>query len=163
RVDLRGLIEGARQRLEAGFDDVVRVASLNLIEMQIHADLIGQGQEEVMNQLGIEITDSWLLDRQVVGEERASAQVDDDRNQCFVERPRRVAEAADAVLFTERLAKRFAERQPDIFDGVMLVDVEVALGAYPQVEEAVPGKDLEHMIEERHARLDLRLAAPIDI
>ena len=41
------------------------------------------------------------------------------------------AVAADAALVAERLAQRLAEREADVLDRVVPVDVEVAAGAAP--------------------------------
>ncbi len=51
------------------------------------------------------------------------------------------------------------ERDADIFDGVMVVDVMIALGGDVQAEAAMAGNVIEHMIEKAHACLQLRSAA----
>ena len=48
-------------------------------------------------------------------------------------------------------SNRFAERDADVFDGVMLIDVEIAGGLDLQVEAAVPGDQVEHVIEKADA------------
>src|SRR5262249_42008740 len=47
-------------------------------------------------------------------------------------------------------------------DRVVLVDIQVALGAQLQIETAVFGKQLQHVVEEADARRNLVLAAPLD-
>ena len=72
-------VSSARAKaLKRGLDDVVRVAALHLVEVQVHADLIGEREEEVVHQLGVEGADARLLDLQVVDQERPPAEVDDD-------------------------------------------------------------------------------------
>ena len=52
----------------------------------------------------------------------------------------RVAEAADAGLVAERLAQGLAEHDRGVLDGVVGVDVGVALGLHGQVDQRVPGE-----------------------
>ena len=68
--------------------------------------------------------------------------------------PRRVA---------ERGGDRLAERDAEIFDGVMLIDVEVACRVDGQVERAVAREQLQHVIEETDAGADLVLALAVEV
>jgi hypothetical protein len=61
------------------------------------------------------------------------------------------------------LFHRFTEGDAGVFDGVVLVDVEVATRDEIEVESAVPRDLLEHVVEEANAGVDARLAAPIKI
>ena len=45
----------------------------------------------------------------------------------------------------------------------MRVDVQVALGLHGQVDEAVPGEQRQHVIEEADAGLDLALAGAVEV
>ena len=86
-------IHRARQRLEGRFDHVMGIASAQQIEMEIHPGLVGQRLHEIVYQHGLKPAHPFLLDRDVVGEIRASADIDHRRAQRFVERHRRAAEA----------------------------------------------------------------------
>ena len=61
------------------------------------------------------------------------------------------------------LLNGFAERDSGVFDGVMLVHVEVAAGDEFQIEAAVARDLFEHVIEEADAGINVRLAASIEI
>ena len=67
------------------------------------------------------------------------------------------------VSSPERLLYRFAQRDSDVFDGVVLVDIEIAARDEIEIEAAVPRDLLEHVIEEANARIDARLAAAVEI
>ena len=60
-------------------------------------------------------------------------------------------------------ATALAEHDADILGGVMEVDVQVALGAHGQVEQAVAGEGGEHVVEEADAGGDVRLPRPVEI
>ncbi len=74
--------------------------------------------------------------------ERPAAQVDGGRHQRLVHRQRGVAVAADAGLVAQRLRQRLAEADADVLDGVVGVDVQVALRLDVQVDQAVPGQQV---------------------
>ncbi len=58
---------------------------------------------------------------------------------------------------------RFAERDADVLDGVVLINVEIAARGEFQIEAAVARNLFEHVIEETNAGRDLRLAAAVEI
>ena len=61
------------------------------------------------------------------------------------------------------LANKLAEHDADVFDGVVLVDVEIAVGVKLQIEAAVLGEQLQHVIEEADAGGDVVAAAAFDL
>src|SRR5512145_2995329 len=54
-----------------------------------------------------------------------------------------------------------AHDDADVFDRVVLIDVDVALSFNGQVEKSVLGQQLEHMIKEADRRVNLPLPATI--
>jgi hypothetical protein len=58
--------------------------------------------------------------------------------------------------------KRLSHDNADVFDGVMFVDVEIAFRLNSQVEKAMFGQQLEHVVEKPDARVDLPLPAPVE-
>jgi len=46
---------------------------------------------------------------------------------------------------------------------VVRVDVQVALGLHREVEPAVPPELADHVVEERHAGVAVRLAGPVEV
>ena len=62
---------------------------------------------------------------------RPAAEVDGRDGQRLVHRHDEVAGAVDAASVAERLGHRLAERDAEVLDGVMLVDVEIAVDARP--------------------------------
>src|SRR6185437_7513051 len=71
--------------------------------------------------------------------------------------------AADALAVAERLGQALAEHDARILGRVMVVDVQVALGAQRDVDQAVAAELLEHMVEEADAGLDVILAGAVEI
>ena len=59
-----------------------------------------------------------------------------------------MAIAAQALLVAERLGNGLAERDADVFHGVVGIDVQVALGFDFEVDRTVAGDLVEHVVEE---------------
>ena len=63
-------------------------------------------------------------------------------------------EVADAAALAERLVERRAQHKPNVLDGVMVVHAEIALARQLQIDEGVPGEELQHMVKEADAGVD---------
>src|SRR5262249_29993101 len=79
----------------------------------------------------------------------------------LIQRGRGKSKALDACLFAQSLMKCLPHDNTNVFDRVVLVDVEVALRMNGQIEKAMLGQQLEHMIEEPDTGVDLSLAAAV--
>src|SRR5206468_9292055 len=124
---------------------------------------IGKSGKELVWQIRVEIADPSRANLDVVPEVRPPAQIDDNLRQGFVERTTRLAEAADAVLITQRNFKGLTQRQANVFHRVMKVDLEIAFGSNLNVKKTVAAKTIEHVIKERHAGFNGCLPGAVDI
>jgi hypothetical protein len=95
--------------------------------------------------------------------ERAPGEVEGDLHERLVERELPAGEATDAGFVAERFAERLTERDGDVLDGVVGVDVEVAHGLDGQVEATVAAELVEHVVVERDARRAVGLARAVEI
>ncbi len=57
----------------------------------------------------------------------------------------------------------FAEGDANVFYGVVLVHVEIALRRYFEIEGSVAGYEIEHVIEETDAGVDAGFALAVEI
>ena len=71
--------------------------------------------------------------------------------------------AGDAAPLAERLGDRLAERDAGVLDGVVVVDVQVALGLDRHVDQRMARQLLQHMVEEADAGGDVEAAGAVDI
>jgi hypothetical protein len=74
-----------------------------------------------------------------------------------------VAVARDALLVADRLRHRLAERDADVLDRVVAVDVQVARGLDLEVDQPVAGDLVEHVVEEADAGGELGRAAAVEV
>jgi hypothetical protein len=94
---------------------------------------------------------------------RAARDVHHDRGDGLVERHLSVGEPSDAAPVTQRLVERLPEDDGDVLDGVVVVDVEVAVAVDGEIEQAVFGERVEHVVEEADAGVDDALAVTVDV
>ena len=83
--------------------------------------------------------------------------------QRLVHRDEGVAEPADALLVAESLPQRLPQHDRGVLDGVMRLDLDVALGAHGQVEAGVAAQRGQHVVVERHTGVDVDLAGAVEV
>src|SRR5437879_843212 len=112
------------------------------------ARIDGHCPEELRDKLGGKVAEFRRRGLQIVCEESAPADIDRAVDERLVHRNGDVADARDARSVAKRLRERLAERNADILDGVVVVDMEIAVRLYREIEQSVPGDVRQHMIEE---------------
>ncbi len=71
--------------------------------------------------------------------------------------------AGHALLVADGLGEGLAEGDADVLDGVVVVDVQVAVALDVEVDQPVTGDLVEHVLQEGHADGEARLAGAIQI
>ena len=157
-----GYAQGARKGLEDGLDLVMVRAAVHGLDVNVGAGAAGEAFEEVGDQFGLQVADQARANLGVNGEGGAAAQVDGGDGEGFVHRHEEVSGAQNAALVAECAVECLAERDADVFDGVMLIDIEIAVALEFEIECAVAREQLQHVIEEANAGGDFVLAAAFD-
>ena len=71
--------------------------------------------------------------------------------------------AGDSLLVADRLAERLAQGDADILDRVVIVDMQVAFRLDVEVDQAVAGHLIQHVLEKVDAGVEAALALAIQI
>src|SRR6266540_6644254 len=116
---------------------MMRVVAARHVDVQVHAQLIGKGGKKLVRQIRVEIAYPPGTNLDVVEKIGPAAQIDDYLRQRFIEGTARLTEAADALLVAQRVFERLPQRQADVFNRMMIVDFEIALGLDLDVEKAM--------------------------
>ncbi|MCY1282374.1 hypothetical protein D9M70_312100 [compost metagenome] len=74
-----------------------------------------------------------------------------------------MAVAADALLVADGLGEGLAEGDADVLDGMVVVDMQVALALDVQVDQAVAGDLVHHVLEEGNPGIEAGLARSIQV
>ena len=142
---------------------MVRVLAAQVVDVQGDQGVVHKSLEEFAHQIDVEAPDRRAGEIDAEHEARTPGKVNDDARQRLVERHVGVAVASQPFLVAERRGQRLPQRNTDVFDGVMRVDVQVALGLDLEVELPVTRHLLEHVIEEGNAACETALAAAVEI
>jgi hypothetical protein len=74
-----------------------------------------------------------------------------------------VTETLNATSIPERLSQGLTHSDPNVFIGVVIVDVSVTHSIDLQIDQTMTADLVKHMVEKRHAGADLTLAEAIQI
>jgi hypothetical protein len=141
---------------------VVIGAAVENLRVQIGAGVVDESAEEVLDQFGLQIAYQADFHAILVYERGASAEIDSDYGERFVHGENKVSGAIDAFAIAEGLGKKLPDDDAGVFNGVVLIDVEIAFGRELEVKRAVFGEQLQHVIEEANARRNLVAATAFD-
>ena len=161
RVQFRRHAQRAAEGLEHRLGHVVGVVAAQAVDVQRRHGVVGEALEEFAHQVHVEVVDARPRVGDPVLQPRAPGEVEHHPRQRFVERHVGVAVAADAALVAKRLRAGLTEHDAEILDRVVRVHLQVALGADAQVQQAVAGDLLEHVLEERQAGGELGAAGAV--
>ena len=118
--------------------------------------------KEICHQFGLQVAHQPRAHLGIDSEGSASAQIDGCNCKSLVHRHQEVSGAQNAALVAKGAIEGLAQRDAHVLDGMVLVNVEVSIAFEFQVECAVAGEELQHVIEEANAGGDLVLAAAFD-
>jgi hypothetical protein len=162
RVELARLVDGAGEAFEDGLGHVVGVAAVEDLGVEIAAGVDGEGAQEFLDELEGEEADRGDVSGSAILEVGAPGEIDDDARQGLVHGEIGVAVAADAALIAEGAGEGLAEDDSRILDGVVQVDLDIAIGIHLQIDQPMAGEEDEHVVEERDLRADAALAGAVD-
>src|SRR5581483_5392836 len=118
--------------------------------------------EEVGNQLRLQVSDDAYANFGFDYSCCATREIHGSDAKSFIHRHYEISSAKNAAFVAERLRKRLAEGDADVFDRVMLVDVEIAVCRKLQIKCAVVRKEFQHVIKDADAGRDFVTSAAFD-
>nr|GEU28313.1 hypothetical protein [Tanacetum cinerariifolium] len=163
RIELGRHAQRAAKGLEHGFALVVGVGAAQVVDVQGDQRMVDEAAEKLQRQVDVERADVRARKRDVVLDAWPAREVQHHARQRFVQRHVRVAVTDDALAVADGLGHGHAQRDAHVFHRVVVVDMDVARGFHFQVEQAVTGDLVEHMVEERHAGVQLLPAGAVEV
>jgi hypothetical protein len=130
--------------------------------MHVGARSARKAFKEIGDQLALQVTDKARANPCVHDECRPATEVDGGDGEGFVHGHYEVAGAQNAPLVAESAIESLAESNADIFHGVVLIDIEVAVTLEFEIERSMAREKLQHVIEEADPGRDLVLPFAFD-
>ena len=121
------------------------------LRVQIRARVIHESAEEIFHQLRLQIAHQPHPHAILIDQRRTPAQIHRHHRQRLVHRQHEVTRAIDPLTIPQRLREQLPQRDADILDRVVLVHIQIPGGFQLQIEPAVLGEQLQHVIEKADA------------
>ena len=154
-------LDALGESLENALNLMVLVCSRRL-DGEVHLRRVAKTLEEVHEHLRRHVTYALASKLRVPLQPCASAKVESHLAQAVVH-GQTVAVAFDAAFVAKRLEKTFAKHNRRVFDGVVLVNVQVALGVDRKVAHAVASDLLKHVVKESEPCAYVTLACAVEV
>lgn len=123
----------------------------------------GESMKELAHQLCVERANLLSGKIDLPDQKRASRNIKSGTHQCVVHRKQTRAIAHDTALVADRLSNGLTQSDANVLDGVMVVDMQIALAANCHVDQGVPGQLVKHVVKEPHAGSHVILSGAIEI
>ncbi len=138
-------------------------AAVHDFDVHIGSGSSSKSFEEVSHEFGLKITDYGNVHLVIDDVGDSAREIDGRHGQGLIHGHDEISCSQDAFLISERFCKGFAEGDSDVFNGVVLVDVEITHTLELKVEAAVTSEQFEHVIKEANSGRDSVASLPVDV
>lgn len=162
-VDSRRHGQRTSERLECAFGSMMVVEAGHQPDVQTQARLERQALEEMPNHLAGQLADPLARERKVDHGVASSSEIERDQRERLIKGNDRMRHAHDPGPIAKRLIEGLTDANPNVFNGVMRVPVDIAHRLHRKIKTTVAGDLLQEMIEHPNSRIGLPLTAAIEI
>ena len=156
RIDFHRHAQRPPKSLENGFNLVVRILAADVVDVHRDHRVIHKALKKFMEQIDVKVAYGTLDELHVVIEARTTGKIQHHPGKRLIKRNIRVAVATDAGL-VERLIQRLTQRDANVLNRVMGIDVQIASRPDRQVNQPVARNLIEHVIKKRQTGLNVQL------
>src|SRR5918999_4211552 len=149
--------------LKYGFDDVMAVSTAQIVNVQGHEGMVDEALEEVIEQVHIKITYPCARELYLELKPRPAGTIEHHPRERLIQRHIGLSIAADTSLVAQGLGKGLAKGDSDVFDGVMRIDVQIALSFNVKVEHPMPRHLIQHVIKKRQAGVEIGSTRTVEV
>lgn len=139
------------------------IFTAQIINMQRDERMIDKALEKFVRQIHVKLANHGALERHLKFQSGAAGQIKDYARQGLIQRNIRVAITTHTFFVADRFGKGLPERNANIFNCVVAINMQIAIGLNFQINHAVAGYLIQHMIEKGYARVQRLLARAIKI
>lgn len=143
--------QGAAKSLENGLGDMMGIDAFQVVDMQSHPGVVDESLEKLVKQIDVKRTDHAARKKNVITQTRTAGKIHHDPRQSFIQRHIGMAVTDYAFLVADGPGESLAQGNANVFDGMVRVDMQIAVSGNVHVDQAVPGYLVEHVVQERYA------------
>lgn len=156
RIQGTGLAHRSPDTFENRLGDVMAIGAVLQIDVQGEPAASDKSLEKFLHELRRKAgADARAWEGGMIDQIRPGGDVKRDRHQRLIHRHHRMAKALDAFLRPQGPVKGFSKADAHVFDGVMVIDIEIATRLEVEVKKPIACERGEHMVEERNAGVDV--------
>ena len=141
---------------------MVAIETVLFVDVQRDAAMGRQGLEELAHQFGVKTADLGRGEIQIADQIGACRQIQRAGDLRVIHRKGKMPIAADALFVAQGFAERLAQGNAHIFDGVVIIDVQIAFGGDGHVDQRMLGQLVQHMVKKPHAGGDFGASCAIE-
>jgi len=157
------LSKGSRSRFEDRLGDVVVVAAVRDRHVEIHPGIRAKGLEKLLNQFNRKLPDRLSRKLHLEHERRPTRKIDGYLGKALIHRHDRPAIAIDATLIAKRFFEGLADHDSHVFNGVVVIDLQIPLGFNVQIDQAVTRQQVQHVVKESDSGMNRSVPRAVQV
>ena len=142
---------------------MVSVLTTQVIKVQGDLCVIHKTLKKLMNEIKIELPHKLASPVTMKFKARTAREVDHHTRKRFIEWHVGMAITTHTLLGTNGLCKGLANGYANVFHRMMRINFKVTLGLDREVDQAMPGNLIKHMVKERNPRVEFFLPRSIKV
>ena len=139
------------------------VCATQVVDVQGDLGMIDQTLKKLAEQVHVEVADHGPRKRHVKFQPGATGEIDHHARQRLIQRHVGVPVASNAFFVAHRDGQSLAQRDAEILDRVVGIDMQIAPGPDADIQHAVARDLIQHVFEKGQAGLQLCHAAAIQV
>lgn len=121
--------------------------------MKVASGMLGKGFPKMTHEFCRKVANHGPRERSVYRAMHPSGQVDNTTYEGLVHRHVGMPIALDIGFVCERLRKRLTQTDSNIFDRMVIIDMQVPVGLHGEIKPSVAREQVEHVVKKTDARL----------
>ena len=122
------------------------VNATQVIDVQSYSGVVYKTTEELDAQIYVKVTHACTGKRNVELQAWTTGKIDNNTRKSFVQRDVGVAIASNARFIANRLCKCLTQGDANVLNGMVVINMGIALSDHLEVNHAVTGNLIQHMV-----------------
>ena len=142
---------------------MVRIHTAQIVDVHCDLRVIDKTVKKLTDQIHVKRANACAGKWRIEHQPRPTRKINHHARERLIERHIGVAVTHHAALVANRLREGLPERDTNVLNRVVVIDVRVAIGRHAQIHQTMTRDLVEHMVEKRHAGVQLGFARAIEV